>query len=260
VAPTTACDTGVTPHQCVQCLSDAGCLLPQVCSPTTHACVECTPTNTTACVPSGSGVHCLSGGTCGCQSDTDCGGVTSGHICDATVHKCTIGCRATGGNGCPVGLTCSSADATAGHCGPPVDGGTDGSSGDGSIADGTGADGRDVASDGIITDGPGTDRLADGNASEGGSRDGTSADGADGRDAIVGRDGAGADGSGQLSDGRNDQAFGDAAIGTRVLNLAGGGCQCGIGPTIATTGWQATSAAFSLLALTLIARRRRRRR
>jgi hypothetical protein len=199
--------------------------------------------------------------------------VTSGHICDATVHKCTIGCRATGGNGCPVGLACSSADATAGHCGPPVDGGGgDGASGDGSsdgsrdgsIADGTsvggdgnGGDRRDSASDGIITDGPDADRLADGNAGDGsGSRDGTSADGGD---ATSGRDGALADGSGRLSDGRNDQAFGDAAIGARVLNLAGGGCQCGIGATIATTGGQATSAAFGLLALTLIVRRRRRR-
>jgi MYXO-CTERM domain-containing protein len=168
-----------------------------------------------------------------------------------------------GGNGCPVGLTCSSADSTAGHCGPPVDGGTDGSSGDGSITDGNGGDGRDSASDGIITDraadGLGADRLADGNAGDGSdSRDGTATDGADGGDATSGRDGAFADGSGQLSDGRNDQAFGDAAIGTRVLNLAGGGCQCGIGPSSATTGWQATSAAFSLLALTLIARRRRR--
>ncbi|HXI59132.1 MAG TPA: hypothetical protein VNO55_23860, partial [Polyangia bacterium] len=273
VAPTTACDTGVTPHQCVQCLSDAGCLLPQVCSPTTHACVECTPTSSTACVSSGSGAQCLAGGTCGCQGDTDCGGVASGRICDATVHKCTIGCRATGGNGCPVGLSCSSADATPGHCGPPVDGGSDGAAGDGSsdrggdgsIPDG-GGDGRDSASDGMTADraadGPGADRLADGNTGEGsGSRDGVSADGAnggDGGDTTSGRDGALADGSGQLSDGRNDQAYGDAAIGTRVLNLAGGGCQCGIGPTSATTGWQATSAAFSLLALTLIARRRRR--
>ncbi len=237
VVPTTACDTSVTPHQCVQCLSDGACAMPLVCAPTGHICVECTPTNSTACVTTGSGGKCLAAGTCGCDADSDCGGLTSGRICDGALHKCTIGCRGTGGNGCPTGLACTSGGASAGQCRPPSDGGVDGGNNDG---------GADRPGDGRV-DGA-TDGTDGGNGADG--RDGA---GSDGR---AGRDGSGADGSGENGDGNPDGPIGDAGIGIRVLNLAGGGCQCALQPSSAR---DAAPIGLCILLAALVVRRRRRR-
>jgi MYXO-CTERM domain-containing protein len=81
----------------------------------THTCVECTPTSNT-CDPGGVGGACLSNGNCGCITDSDCGAIDSGRVCDNSVSRCTTGCRGTGGNGCPSGLVCTSTDATIGTC------------------------------------------------------------------------------------------------------------------------------------------------
>ena len=71
---------------------------------------------------------CLSTGECvtlgQCQADPECGGVTSGRVCDARV--CRDGCRGQGGNGCPSGSTCTSTTAAIGQCvAVPVDAGPD---------------------------------------------------------------------------------------------------------------------------------------
>jgi hypothetical protein len=52
-----------------------------------------------------------------CVSDGDCGGATSGLVCDAG-GTCIEGCRGQNGNGCPDGETCSSSDASIGTCSP----------------------------------------------------------------------------------------------------------------------------------------------
>ncbi|WP_437297178.1 hypothetical protein [Sorangium sp. So ce426] len=51
-----------------------------------------------------------------CRQDSECGGATSGMICED--HACVAGCRGTDGNGCPSGQVCSSTDSTAGTCAP----------------------------------------------------------------------------------------------------------------------------------------------
>jgi uncharacterized repeat protein (TIGR01451 family)/MYXO-CTERM domain-containing protein len=296
--PTTACNTSVDPHQCVQCLGDGACALPLVCSSTAHVCVECTPTNTTACQATGSGSQCLTSGTCGCQVDVDCGGLVSGRICDVTLHKCTVGCRGSGGNGCPIELTCTSSTATPGQCTMPSDGGADGASGaDGGVDSSDGGNGGDGArgDDGGGTDGASNDSASGGDGSNdlpGGdgafpgdtladaNRDGLDgagdgspagdllADRADGVSSDLARDssgdgtsgdGARADTSrgegGPSADATTDQPFGDAAINSRILNLAGGGCQCTTAGD-APTPW--FTSLFALLGATLIRRRRRR--
>ena len=54
-----------------------------------------------------------------CDDDSDCGGSTSGQICDPETNTCEEGCRGTGGNACPDGQVCSSDDGTAGTCSEP---------------------------------------------------------------------------------------------------------------------------------------------
>ncbi len=51
-----------------------------------------------------------------CESDADCGGATSGLVCDDATGLCVEGCRGSGGNGCPSGEVCSSTDSTIGSC------------------------------------------------------------------------------------------------------------------------------------------------
>lgn len=66
--------------------------------------------------------ECVATGTC--QVDPDCGGVTSGRVCDA--RACKDGCRGQDGNGCPTGLVCSSKTSAVGQCvAAPVDAGPD---------------------------------------------------------------------------------------------------------------------------------------
>ncbi|WP_437967887.1 DUF3344 domain-containing protein [Sorangium sp. So ce260] len=51
-----------------------------------------------------------------CRQDSDCGGPTSGLICQD--HACVDGCRGAGGNSCPSGEVCSSTDSSPGTCEP----------------------------------------------------------------------------------------------------------------------------------------------
>jgi hypothetical protein len=60
---------------------------------------------------------CSDTGVCAtCESDADCGGPTSGKVCDTLQKLCRDGCRGTGGNGCPEGRRCTSTDDTIGRC------------------------------------------------------------------------------------------------------------------------------------------------
>jgi hypothetical protein len=77
--------------------------------PSTPVCAisaDC-PTATSTCT--------VATAACGCTTDADCGGATSGLICSVT-KICKAGCYGTGGNACPGGLTCSSTTAAAGYC------------------------------------------------------------------------------------------------------------------------------------------------
>ncbi len=75
------------------------------------------------CRPELAGSQCLTDGRCGCLADADCGGVTSGRVCDATASRCVPGCRGTGGNGCPNEQVCSSTTDEIGRCdAAPADG------------------------------------------------------------------------------------------------------------------------------------------
>jgi hypothetical protein len=50
-----------------------------------------------------------------CNVDADCGGLTSGLVCNGS-KQCQAGCRGSGGNACPSPLTCSSGSAAQGYC------------------------------------------------------------------------------------------------------------------------------------------------
>nr|AYM52543.1 cell surface protein [Aetherobacter fasciculatus] len=68
-----------------------------------------------------------------CTKDADCGGAKSGKVCDATTLKCVDGCRESGGNGCPTGKICTSANTAIGEChDSSASGGGNGAGGDGS--------------------------------------------------------------------------------------------------------------------------------
>jgi uncharacterized repeat protein (TIGR01451 family)/MYXO-CTERM domain-containing protein len=112
-------------HACVGCTKDADCggtTSGLVCDATTEACVA-------GCRGTGNG--CPDGETCtstdatpgtcapptGCTTDTDCGDLTSGKVCDPGSQTCIPGCRPdVGGNGCPSPLVCTSVDAGIGQC------------------------------------------------------------------------------------------------------------------------------------------------
>jgi uncharacterized repeat protein (TIGR01451 family) len=154
-APRPKCDTGVNPRVCVQCLVNGDCPAPMVCdSAGTKTCVECTPTQTANCTANGAGIRCLGNQTCGCMADSECGGMSSGRVCDTGISKCSPGCRGTGGNGCPAGLVCTSKDSQIGRCLTPgeadagMDAGSDAAA-DGPVADTGGgtSDARDAGAD-----------------------------------------------------------------------------------------------------------------
>lgn len=63
---------------------------------------------------------CSPAGVCACSDDTDCGGATSGRVCDQATHECRDGCRGLGGNTCPTTLECSSVTADLGQCSEPA--------------------------------------------------------------------------------------------------------------------------------------------
>jgi MYXO-CTERM domain-containing protein len=132
VTPTPACvcPGGAGTCVCVQCDATHPCPSPQLCN-AAGQCVQCTPQNSTNCDPEGQGGICRPNGQCGCNTDPDCGGVTSGRVCDDTNKVCRAGCRGTGGNGCPSGQRCTSTTNAIGQCvtDPGTDGGVDGGDG-----------------------------------------------------------------------------------------------------------------------------------
>ncbi|HEX4405120.1 MAG TPA: MYXO-CTERM sorting domain-containing protein [Polyangia bacterium] len=229
-APLGRCDMTEGLDRCVQCLVDTDCAAPFVCDTSMHTCAECTTANQSACRVDLSGGRCVAGGSCGCAMDTDCGGATSGRICDPTSARCVPGCRTTGGNGCPASLVCTATGTAAGVCQQPPpspDGGADA--------------GRDAATDAPIdaptTDGHVADGAVDAPISSDAARDGNADQG-----DVSGGGGAGGAGG----------AAGYLAGGGYV---AGGGCRCD------ATGAGGSSSALALLALALgsVIRRRRRR-
>ncbi len=139
--PTPICDT--TMHACVECLMSSDCVGGNVCdttsgSATYETCVACTPTQTQNCSPDTAGAACLANDTCGCTTDSDCGGPNSGRVClTPGSDLCSGGCRGTGGNGCPVGEVCSSSSHAVGQCtpAPPADGGSPNRPDSGAVTD-----------------------------------------------------------------------------------------------------------------------------
>ncbi len=83
--PVTApvCDQTTSPPQCV-CKMDADCPSGSICNANTRTCTQCSPTNTSNCKPDTVGGVCLPGGTCGCNSNADCGG----RSCDTSTKTC----------------------------------------------------------------------------------------------------------------------------------------------------------------------------
>lgn len=126
---------------CTQCTTDTQCGGPtsglvcndaKLCQPgcrgtggNTCATGEvCSSTNMTigTCGPAAdAGPGTPDAGAPGCTSDPQCGGPTSGRICDPSTKTCTDGCRGTGGNGCAAGSVCSSSSTSAGSCAPLID-------------------------------------------------------------------------------------------------------------------------------------------
>jgi MYXO-CTERM domain-containing protein len=202
------------------------CGAPFVCDPVRKACTECTPTATGACDPELAGAACLTGGQCGCTTDAECGSVSSGRVCDATINRCTPGCRGMGGNGCPVSELCSSTTTSIGSCAPRQS--PDGGAGEGDAS----------------VDGGRTSRDGGGEGGAGGS----SADG-----------GAGAHGGSSGEAGAGGGEDGGETPDSSVIRVngwvAGGGCRCD------TTGGGPSGGVLVLLALVvLLARRARPRR
>jgi fimbrial isopeptide formation D2 family protein len=88
------CNTTVHPFECVQCVGDTDCAGGQLCDEATNTCQA--PQS--------------------CSTDSECGTTTSGHVCDDASKTCKSGCRGQGGNGCPIGNTCSSTTSDIGVC------------------------------------------------------------------------------------------------------------------------------------------------
>jgi hypothetical protein len=121
-------------QQCqVGCRGTGGnsCPAGQTCSSTTDAIGACAPTETDAGTDGGVDAGADAGGSA-CTSDAECGGATSGRICDQASGQCTEGCRGEGGNGCAPGRVCSSTTSAAGTCAAPASGVSD----DGSLEGG----------------------------------------------------------------------------------------------------------------------------
>jgi uncharacterized repeat protein (TIGR01451 family)/MYXO-CTERM domain-containing protein len=129
---------------CVQCTTDADCggvMSGIVCDAATSQCKPgCRGMNGNGC-PAGDTCTSLDStiGTCvQCAKDADCGGPTSGTVCDAATSQCKPGCRGSGGNGCPTGDTCTSTDGTIGTCVQCTKDADCGSTTSGQVCDATG--------------------------------------------------------------------------------------------------------------------------
>jgi len=262
-APLAHCDAGT--GRCVGCLVDNDCPAPLVCDGTSHTCLECTPADSQNCGADLSGAQCLAGGRCGCTQDGDCGGTTSGRICDPASSRCVPGCRGTGGNGCPSGEICTSVTADVGSCNGHAmpDGGAAGA--DGGAVDAGGRDGSGGGADGAVVDAggqldagaAGTGGSAGMNGGQGGSGGGQggSIGSTGGQGGAGGRGGTGgpsADGAPPIGDASGVDAIGAVNPGGYI---AGGGCDCST---------PAGPAPLTLLGWTVVAalgwtRRRRRR-
>jgi MYXO-CTERM domain-containing protein len=258
-APLSRCETA-TGH-CVGCLVDNDCPAPLICDGTAHTCLECTSADRQNCGADLAGAQCLAGGRCGCTQDSDCGGTTSGRVCDPVSSRCVPGCRGTGGNACPAGEPCSSTTSDIGRCNsqPPTDGGAGGAGGtagpdggapDGSAPDAGGGDGGlgGAGGGGGILDGGIVPDAGAGSGGRGGQA-GTHADGG----GTGGAGGAPTDGPGAPRDGSTADGNGGANPGGYI---AGGGCDC------STPGDSAPLRLFAwavVAALGWVGRRRARR-
>ena len=116
--------------------ADDRCGLPngESCGPTTNAAVcrsaVCFQRDVKCGLPTGEACTkadvcrsdvCATTGLCGeCKKDADCGGTTSGRICDSRTSLCVDGCRGRDGNGCTAPKTCSSSSAAQGTCNDPL--------------------------------------------------------------------------------------------------------------------------------------------
>jgi uncharacterized repeat protein (TIGR01451 family)/MYXO-CTERM domain-containing protein len=86
-----------------------------------------------------------------CLTDSNCGDMQSGKVCDDASHTCVNGCRGQGGNGCPGGEICTSETMKVGMC-------TNGAGGAASTSTGTGTGGTGGAGgtgDTVIANGHG---------------------------------------------------------------------------------------------------------
>jgi MYXO-CTERM domain-containing protein len=231
----------MTSGRCVGCLVDADCPAPMVCDGATHSCLECTPSETQNCGADLAGKVCLADGRCGCTADSDCGGITSGRVCDPSSSRCVPGCRGSGGNTCPAGQPCSSTTSDIGRC-------------NGALSTDGGAIGPDGA---VSPDGAVTDASSDGARDAGRDAGGDASSGAGGQSGDAGRD------AGSTSDagGTRDAGLRDGAVATKDAGpdggaagyIAGGGCNC-------STGAGSSPALLWLVVLGALGLSRRRRR
>jgi hypothetical protein len=172
-----------------------------------------------------------------CSQEADCGGSTSGMVCDVRKAFCKPGCRGASGNGCAPGQTCSSTDSTIGRCAGKATGGN----GDA----GTSSGGASGATSGSGPDASVGASGGSGAAATGGSR---SSGGVTGSGGVTesGDSGARNAGGGSETDG------GAAHAGSGDT----GGCGCTLARRASFPGSLATLAT----ALSLCVRRRRGQR
>ncbi|MFO0758156.1 MAG: DUF11 domain-containing protein [Byssovorax sp.] len=120
--PLVCSSVDATIGQCVECAKDADCGGPTsgtVCNGVTHSCVPgCRGMNGNGCpnILSCTSMDASIGQCVECVVDADCGGPTSGTVCNGVTHACIPGCRGMNGNGCMPGSVCTSMDATIGLC------------------------------------------------------------------------------------------------------------------------------------------------
>jgi hypothetical protein len=82
------CDTGTL--NCVACLTDTDCpgagqsSVDQYCI--SEVCTACT--QNADCKAGRGGTVCEAGGVCGCDVDSNCSGVVTGNVCNASTHVC----------------------------------------------------------------------------------------------------------------------------------------------------------------------------